>query len=263
MNKEKIIELMKANTIGSDENARAENFASYIIRLELDKDKAGKPKNAWMKGRTEQQMVDLYNRVSADGLVFDGKHITLQSTGVSYDYVAYKNKMFLAYPESKIDMELIFKGDTFNFAKESGSIIYHHEIANPLTRNDGDIIGAYCVIQNQRGEFMTILNKDEIEKHRKVAKTDYIWKEWFKEMCLKTIIKKACKKHFDDIYEKIETLDNDNYDLDIPVSIELKYKQEIDELKTMEELTKYYQSHKGLGADVDKYLAMKKAELSK
>ena len=41
-----------------------------------------------MKGRKEEEMVALFNRVAEDGLVFDGKHITLQSTGISYDYVA-------------------------------------------------------------------------------------------------------------------------------------------------------------------------------
>jgi hypothetical protein len=33
-------------------------------------------------------------------------------------------------------------------------------------------------------------------------------------MCLKTIVKKACKMHFGDIFTGIEEMDNEQYDLD-------------------------------------------------
>jgi len=46
-----------------------------------------------------------------------------------------------------------------------------------------------------------------------VAKTDFIWKAWFTEMCMKTITKKACKLHYGDVYTKIEEMDNEQYDL--------------------------------------------------
>lgn len=32
-------------------------------------------------------------------------------------------------------------------------------------------------------------------------------------MCLKTIVKKACKLHFGDIFTGVEEMDNENYDL--------------------------------------------------
>jgi len=256
MNKEKLISILPVQTT-DEEKANAENFASYIVRISLD------PKNIFMKTKGEQEMADLYKRVAKDGLVFDGKHITLQSTGVSYDYVAYKNKMLIAYPESKIDMALVYKDDEFSASKESGSVIYHHNIANPFSREDKDIIGGYCVIQNKRGEFLTTLGSADIDKHRKVAKTDFIWRQWFAEMCLKTVIKKACKQHFDDVYENIEALDNENYNLENPIGLDIKIKQEIDAITTMEELTKYYQANKGKGADFDRYIAIKKADLNK
>jgi len=264
MNKEKILQLLPAIELSNqDEKARREQFASYIIRLLLAKDRAGKIVNTFIQNKTEQEMVNLYLRVAKDGLSFDGKHVTLQSTGVTYDYVSYKNKMFIAYPESKIDMELVFKGDTFNFAKESGSVIYHHTIADPFNHKADDVMGAYCVIINKRGEFMTTLSKEELEKHRAIAKTKNVWNDWFVEMCLKTVIKKACKKHFDDIYENIESLDNDNYNLDNPLDLEAKYKDEIDNITGIKELMEYYLNNQGRGASFDKYISMKKDELSK
>lgn len=251
MNKNKIIELLPEYN-----KEQVEAFAAYAVRLSLDS------KNPWMKTKQEEEMANLFKRVSEAGMVFDGVHITLQSTGISYDYIAYKNKMLLAYPESKVDMALVYEGDDFSVAKESGSVIYHHNISSPFDRDTKKIIGAYCIIQNKRGDFITLLSKEELDKHRKVAKTDYIWAQWFSEMALKTVIKKACKQHFDDIYEKIEKSDNENFNLDNPLDLELKYKQEIDAITTMDELKNYYNANKGKGKDFDKYVSIRKSQLS-
>jgi hypothetical protein len=193
---------------------QVENYIAYLNRLLVEKNKQGQLKNPWMINKKEPEIIRFFETVASDGLVFDGIDITLQSTGVSYSYQAYKNKMFIAYPESIIDVNLVYKGDAFNFSKNSGQVNYTHAIDNPFGHNDVDIIGAYCVIKNKRGQFLTTLSRPEIDKHRKVAKTDYIWQSWFPEMCMKTVIKKACKQHFKDTYHNIEILDNENYDLD-------------------------------------------------
>ena len=194
------------------------NFIEYLKRLATEKhtsgENKGKLKNPWLQQRPDSFLINIFNVVADDGLVFDGDDITLQSTGVSYNYQAYKNKMFLAYPETIIDVSLVCKDDTFQFQKESGKVQYTHTIVNPFSRNETAIIGAYCVIKNNRGEFLTLLSKADIDKHRRVAKTDYIWKTWFAEMALKTIMKKACKQHFKDIFRTIESMDNENYDLE-------------------------------------------------
>jgi len=170
--------------------------------------------------------------------------------------------MFLAYPESTIDLSLVYEGDTFSVSKESGSVMYQHNISNPFNQEEKTIIGGYCVIRNKRGEFLTLLSKDDIDKHRKVAKTDYIWRQWFTEMALKTIVKKACKFHFSDIYENIETIDNDNYNLDNPIELDLKLKQEIDDIQTDQELTEYYQKNKGKGKSFDEYILIRKKQIN-
>lgn len=257
--KEEIIKLLS----DVEQKEDVENFASYCLRLSLEKTKDGKLKNTFMQYKKPAELANFFRRVMATGLVFDGKHITLQSTGISYDYIAYKNKMLLVYPESQIDMSLVFAGDTFDFRKESGKVFYSHKIADPFkaSSKDADIIGAYCVVKNNRGEFLNTLNKLEIEKHRKVAKTDYIWKAWFGEMVLKTIIKKACKQHFDDVFTKIEEIDNENNDIENPIDLELELKQKVDDIKTIEELKAFYLANKGKGKDFDAYVNAKKKSL--
>lgn len=199
------------------DETQVNNYIAYLQSVLTKKKKQNGQRiiaNPWMEKRTEEYLARIFKAVEADHLVFDGVDITLQSTGVSYSYQAYKNRMFYAYPESIIDLSLVYKDDSFTFKKESGRVKYVHDIANPFAQKDQDIIGGYCVIKNKRGEFLTTLTRAGIDKHRKVAKTDYIWKAWFVEMALKTIIKKACKTHFKDSFTTIETLDNENYDVE-------------------------------------------------
>lgn len=257
MEQETIVNLLKGQN-----PEHVEKFAAYCMSLLKAVDRVTKePKNPWMKFNTEQRLADLFRRVAKEGLVFDGKHVTLQSTGVSYDYVAYKNKMLLAYPESLIDLALVYEGDDFMFQKDSGKVKYEHVIKDPFNQSETNIVGGYCVIKNKRGEFLTLMGKADIQKHRIVAKTDSFWKKWFKEMVLKTVIKKACKFHFDDIYKDMEEADEANFDMEIPVDLELQWKTEIDALKTMQALKTYYVKNKGKGKAFDQYVSLRKQQL--
>lgn len=249
MNKQTIIAGLKEY-----DQQEVSEYAEYVSIL------CKNPKNAWTTKKSDQYFVDTYKAVKRDGLVFDGKHITHQSTGVSYDYIAYKNKMFKQYPESTVDVQLVYDGDEFHFEKESGKVIYKHVIKNAFTK--GDMIGGYCVIKNKRGDFLTTLTRQDIEKHKKVAKTHYIWNDWFEEMALKTIIKKACKQHFADIYQNIETIDNENYDLDIPLGITDEDREAIDNITTLEGLMDFYKKNRGKGKELDKYLSIRKKQLT-
>jgi hypothetical protein len=104
----------------------AEKFAAYCIKLSRDS------KTDFILKKSEKALADMYRRVASEGLVFDGVHITLQSTGVSYDYVAYKNKMYIVYPETEFDAALVYTDDVFSFKKENGKVVYSHVVANPF-----------------------------------------------------------------------------------------------------------------------------------
>lgn len=241
-----------------------ENYISYLVGLSTEK-KNNKPKNPWMSYKTDEYLATAFKKVALDGLVFDGEDITLQNTGISYSYQAYKNKMLIQYPESVIDVSIVHANDTFKFSKKSGHVEYVHNIADPFDQSEKTVTGAYCVIKNKRGEFLTLLSKADIDKHRKVAKTDYIWKAWFLEMAMKTIMKKACKQHFKDIYQNIETIDNENYDVDQPLGIEIDTKAAVEEINTLEELKKFYHENKNLQSDkkdFNKLISTRKEKLS-
>ena len=257
MNKKLIKEWLKDfNQIEVD------NYIEYIEKIQTEKDKEWKLKNIWMNYKKDEELILMFKKVANQWLVFDWKHIILQSTWISFDYISLKNKMLITYPESLIDVQIVYDWDEFDFAKENWKVNYKHKISNTFTRNESDIIGAYAIIKNKRWEFLTTLNLEEINKHRKVAKTDYIWKAWFTEMVLKTIFKKAVKVHFSDIFQEIETIDNENSDVEnIPQDLKLSWKIEIDEIKTIEELQKYWELNKGKGKNFAKYVTIRKKQI--
>lgn len=245
---------------------KVEVYIDYLRKLSIETKVDNKtPRNPWIKYKTDEELISFFKKVSLDGLDIDGVHITLQSQGVSYDYIALKNKMLLVYPETLFDLGLVYKDDTFKFQKQSGKVIYQHEINNPFNQNEKDIVGAYAVITNKRGQFLTLLSKDNIEKCRKVAKTDLIWSQWFHEMALKTIVKKAVKIHFADIYQNINTIDAENYDLELPLDVNIEDKSKIEAINTLEELKEYYHKNKGRNAGVlvgfNKLISKRKAEI--
>ena len=213
-------------------------FCGYLKNLFED------DKSKWSHNKDVTFFTSAFKKVVKEGLKFDGKHITLQSIGVSYDYVAYKNKMLLVYPETVFNFSEVYEGDDFSFEQSNGKVFYNHKITKPFDRKPDNIIGLYCVIKNKRGEFLTLLSREEIAKHRKVAKTDFIWKSWELEMMLKTVIKKAVKVHFDDIYNEINEEDNKFIDIEKPVDIELTLKQDLEKIKTTEELAIFQQNSK-------------------
>ena len=253
------------NGLSDHDATKVEIYINYLAELSTVKDRNKKLKNPWFKYRTDEELINNFKKVATDGLSIDGEHITLQSTGISYDYIAFKNKMMITYPESIIDVGLVYKDDTFKFEKQSGKVVYTHQINNPFNQDENNIIGGYCVIKNKRGEFITILSKDNIEKHRKVARTDSIWKAWYHEKCLVVIIKKACKQHFQDIYQNIETIDNENYDLSKSLEVDIDDKSSIESISTIEELRQYWKDHQGRNAGVlkefNELLAKRKDEI--
>lgn len=246
-----------------------EDVKVYLAHLEElwnkeEKDDDWKKKKAnqwWLTDRTSEQFASYFVKVSQEWLTFDGKHIVLQNRWISYDYVAYKNKMLKVYPESKIDIDLVYKWDTFSFSKDSWKVTYTHEIANPFDRKEDQIQWWYVVIKNSRWEFLTLMSKADLEKHKATAKTQSIWKAWLAEMYRKTLMKKACSNHFKDEFQWIEEEDNKDYDPTVTTPQKRSYVDEIDAIETLTELVAYYNAHEWLWKEFAAECTRRKQEI--
>lgn len=248
---------------------KTEDVKVYLAHLEElwekeEKDDKWNKKKAnqwWLTDRTSEQLAWYFIKVSQEWLTFDGKHIVLQNRGISYDYVAYKNKMLIVYPETLIDIELVYKWDTFSFSKDSWKVIYTHEMANPFSQTEKDILWGYVVIKNRRWEFLTRMTLADLEKHKATAKTQSIWKAWLSEMYRKTLMKKACSQHFKDEFQGIEEEDNKDYDPTVTTPQKRSYIDEIDEIETLTELVAYYNAHEWLWKDFAAECTRRKQEI--
>jgi len=230
-------------------------YINYLKFIEGEKTREGKIKNNWFAYFIDQQAIDIYKKVAIDNLSIDGETITLQFKGkvmVSYNYQAYKNRVLNVYPETLFDIQNVNDGDDFSFRKESGKVIYSHKINDPFNTKP-KIIGAYCIIKNKRGEFLETINMTDIEKMKAVAKTKNVWEQWFSEMVLKSVIKRACKRHFKDITTNIENLDNENVDLEL-AGFDETIQKKIEEAKTIDEINKLYKAENKNISDKVKFI---------
>lgn len=165
-------------------------------------------------GMNIEEFMKLFINYDNIGIVLDGINATLAGKNkVFITWVGYKNKVISVYPESQFDVQLVREGDTFNAAKESGAVVYSHTLSDPFASNKG-IIGAYCVIKNMRGEFLETLGKDDFNKMKESAMLKSTWDKWESEFWLKSVIKRACKRHFNDEVAELEKVDNQDYELE-------------------------------------------------
>lgn len=202
------------------DSVKADIFCKYVTKLKTDM-KDGKLVNYWANGIKDEDYTHLFEKVQSEGLWLDGETITIQyrkNTGLilSFGYQAYKNKVKSIYPETVFDIQLVKKGDKFSIEKKSGKVIYTHEILDPFSKpTKENIVGAYCIIKNNTGEFFESMGIEEVELCKKTSLMQHIWNAWYGEMCKKTISKRGCKSHFADMFSGIEKLDNEGYDVDL------------------------------------------------
>lgn len=143
-----------------------------------------------------------------NGFALDGVNYVISGNRMYMPtYKAFKNKIYMVYPESEIDVQVVRETDTFKFSKQSGVVTYSHEFGDPF--DNKPVVGAYCVIKNKRGEFLELLNKHDYDEMKSGSKNPKLWEKWDSEFWRKSVIKRACKAHFNDITQAIEEKDNE------------------------------------------------------
>lgn len=190
-------------------------FLAYI-EGERAKERAAKARKTDVStpvlNNTDDQLYTMAFKFYGLGLIIDGVNVVITGRGMALPtYHGYKNKVKQIYPDATFDVQLVRKGDTFSVAKESGSVVYSHQIANPF--QDEEIEGAYCVIKFGGNEYLETLNKRDYLAMKNSSKNPGTWDKWESEFWLKSVIKRACKRHFNDITVEIDKIDNEMFGL--------------------------------------------------
>lgn len=162
--------------------------------------------------------IELYTLVAKylnAGTNLDGTNVVLTGQNMGLiTFHGYMNKVKSLHPEVFFDVQLVRGKDEFKFAKESGSIVYTHNIDNPF--GDDEIKGAYCVVKLNNGsgdESLELLNSRDFNEMKKKSRQSKIWDEWPTEFWRKSVIKRACKVYFAEEIRELEEIDNADYGL--------------------------------------------------
>ena len=184
-------------------------FLAYVLG---EKHKERKKDKKPVTNNTDDMLYTMFIRWHKLGMVIDGVNVVITGKAMSMvTYHGYKNRVKKTYPSAIFDVQLVREGDEFKVSKKSGKIEYTHEIANPF--EDKPITGAYCVITIGEQQYFESLNMADYGKMKGQSKNQSTWNTWQSEFVLKSVIKRACKRHFYDVVQEIDEADNDDYGL--------------------------------------------------
>lgn len=96
---------------------------------------------------------------------------------------------------SSITVELVYKGDEFEYAMGDDAKIVHKPSMTAEHKPENVICG-YCITHlNNGGIQRTVMSRSEIDKRRNVSKSKNSgpWVDWTEEMMKKTVIRQAAK----------------------------------------------------------------------
>jgi recombination protein RecT len=122
-----------------------------------------------------------------DGLLCDGREAALAKFGSQATYMPMVGGFRKIAAESgwSIKARCVYANDHFEYTEEP-FLLVHNPVRPGVDR--GEIIAAYAIARKRGEEPITkVMYCEDIEKRRKIAKTDNIWKQWKPEMYEKTV----------------------------------------------------------------------------
>lgn len=186
-------------------NEREQERMSSVLMVAVEKDPA-------LVFADRQSLIAAVRQCANQGLVPDGNEAVLQvyNTKVSVNgkdqwikKVQYQpmvrgiiNRVQRSGMVLAFWAEVVYEGEDFRIDTSEGDRRPVHEIANYFVRgDDSKIIGAYSVAKLKNGTIdCEPMPRSEIEKVRKVAKTDKVWSGWFSEKAKVAVMRRHSKR---------------------------------------------------------------------
>ena len=157
-------------------------------------------------------------RACRDGLLPDGKEGAIVAFKDKANWIPMYTGLLRRFRRSgkfkSVSAHVVYEGEEFSyFIDENGPHLKH---VPGDTFETAPIVKVYArAATNDGGIFIEVMNKAEIDKHRKMSRTtrdDAPWKLWFEEMAKKTVIIRLSKFLPDarDIIGDEDALDDDS-----------------------------------------------------
>lgn len=158
-------------------------------------------------------------RCAGDGLMPDGREAVLNVFKGKQGATAQYMPMFAGLQKkaresgeiASITTNVVKANDEFEIVQGDREEYVH----KPALSNRGDIIGAYSIVRMKNGEISREwMSREDIDKVRSCAKTDYVWGAWYEEMARKTVFRRHCKwLPVGTDFQRLIDVDNEHYDM--------------------------------------------------
>ena len=137
-----------------------------------------------------------FMKAAQDGLYLDGREAAAVLYGNQVNYLPMVEGVIKLMHNSglikTISAEVVYENDCFEYELGSKPFVKHIPL---LVGDRGNRICVYCHVQTANdGDFVEILNMQEVEKCKQVAKTQAVWTKWYDQMCKKTAIHRIAKR---------------------------------------------------------------------
>lgn len=221
--KGKLLSLLGVSADNERGQQEAYRYASSVL-AEIQKT-AGDPKRDLTVCNPDSIVRSMIDAASF-GLTIDGRqhaHLVKYGNTATFQigYRGYLAKIKEHYPDADFTVELIFEGDDVKIWSEDSMQRFTLSKADPFAQNEVKFKGVlFAVSYTDNGkqiQKVTAVTKERIERAKRAAKQDFIWKSDYFEKAKAAAIKNACKYMFASIQglqEMIRYDNENNYDVD-------------------------------------------------
>ncbi len=153
-------------------------------------------KNPKLVQADRNSLMQTFMKAAQDGLYLDGREAAAVLYGNQVNYLPMVEGVIKLMHNSglikTISAEVVYENDCFEYELGSKPFVKHIPL---LVGDRGNRICVYCYVQTANdGEFVEILNMQEVEQCKQVAKTQAVWNKWFDQMAKKTAIHRIAKR---------------------------------------------------------------------
>jgi len=182
-----------------------------VLKLTLNK-------NPKLLQADKNSLLQTFMSAAKDGLYLDGREAAAVQYGQSVQYIPMVEGIIKVLHNSglikTISAEVVYENDLFDYELGTKPQLTH----KPLIVGDrGKPICVYAVaITTNGGEYMELMNMQEIEKCRAVSKASSSphspWVKWFDQMAKKTVMHRIAKRlPKNDAINSVVAVDDDNF----------------------------------------------------
>ena len=182
-----------------------------VLKLTLNK-------NPKLLQADQNSLLQTFMSAAKDGLYLDGREAAAVQYGQSVQYIPMVEGIIKVLHNSglikTISAEVVYENDLFDYELGTKPQLTH----KPLIVGDrGKPICVYAIaITTNGGEYMELMNMQEIEKCRAVSKASSSphspWVKWFDQMAKKTVMHRIAKRlPKNDAINSVVAVDDDNF----------------------------------------------------